>query len=200
MPDITQILDAAGDHGALILAVVFIASIVEAAFGLGALLPGETVLVLAAVALAPSPLLFLAVVAAGSGAFIGDHIGFLIGRKLGGAMTGTKVVRGMGEARWHAAMEFVERRGFWVIVVARLLPGIRTLVAAAAGASHMRYRRFALATGTAAMVWSVLWVMGGAALGSAFLEFAGRAAVPVVAGVAVVVVGTVAIRRALNPA
>ncbi|GAB3254472.1 DedA family protein [Arthrobacter pigmenti] len=200
MPDINQILDTVGHHGGLILAVVFIASIVEAAFGLGALLPGETVLVLAAVALAPSPLLMLAVLAAAAGAFIGDHIGFLIGRKLGARMAGTAVVRRIGTDRWDAATEFVKRRGFWLIVIARLLPGVRTLVAAAAGASDMRYRRFALATGTAASIWSVLWVMGGAALGSAFLEFAGKAAVPTLAAVAVIVAGIVAVRRALRSA
>ena len=54
---------------------------IDAALGVGAILPGETGIVLAAMALADSPLhVALAVVAAAAGAFLGDHIGFAVGR------------------------------------------------------------------------------------------------------------------------
>lgn len=188
LDQLTHFLDAAGEHGPAVLAFVFLVSTVEAAFGIGALVPAETVLVLAAVVLAGSPLLIGAVLAAAAGAFIGDHAGFVLGRKLGGRIAHTRAVRRIGVQRWHDASRFVERRGVGIIVVARLLPGIRTLIAAAAGASAMRYRRFATATGVAALAWSLLWVLGGAALGSAFLEFAERAALPALGSAAVVVV------------
>lgn len=42
----------------------------------------------------------------------------------------------------------------------------------------MRYRRFAAATAIASLAWSMLWVLGGAALGTAFLEYTERAAYP----------------------
>jgi membrane-associated protein len=189
-----QFLDAAGRYGPAVLAFVFVVSTVEAAFGLGALVPAETALVLAAVVLAGSPLLFAAVAAAAAGAFVGDHLGFAIGRRLGPRIAETRAVRRIGVERWHAASGFVERRGIAVIVVARLLPGVRTLIAAAAGASRMRYRRFAVATAVAALAWSLLWVLGGAALGSAFLEFADRATLPVLIAVAAVLAAVVAVR------
>jgi membrane protein DedA with SNARE-associated domain len=190
----TQLLDAAGEYGPAVIAFVFVVSAVEAVFGIGALVPAETALVLAAVALAQSPLLIAAVVAAAAGAFIGDHFGFAIGRKLGTRAANTRAVRRIGVKRWHDASRFVEQRGIGIIVAARLLPGIRTLVAAAAGASAMRYRRFATATGIAALVWSLLWVLGGAALGSAFLEFAERATLPALITVAVVVTALIVLR------
>ncbi|HEU5126569.1 MAG TPA: VTT domain-containing protein [Glycomyces sp.] len=180
----TRLLDAAGDHGPAVLAIVFVVAAVEAAFGLGALVPAETALVLAAVALAQSPLLIAAVAAAAAGAFIGDHLGYAIGRRLGPKAAATRTVRRIGVERWHAATRFVERRGVAIIVGARLLPGVRTLIAAAAGASQMRYPRFVIATGIASLLWSALWVLGGASLGSAFLELADRATAPVLIAVA----------------
>lgn len=192
----TQFLDAAGEYGLAVLAFVFVVSTVEAIFGIGALVPAETALVLAAVILAQSPLLIAAVFAAAAGAFIGDHVGFAVGRRLGSRIAATRAVRRIGVQRWHDASRFVERRGVGIIVLARLLPGVRTLVAAAAGASPMRYRRFATATGAAALAWSLLWVLGGATLGSAFLEFAERAALPALGSAAALVVALALIARA----
>jgi membrane-associated protein len=192
----THWLDAAGDYGAAVIALVFAVAAVEAAFGLGAFVPAETAVVLAATALADSPLLYAAVIAAAAGAFIGDHLGYAIGGRLGDRTAETAAVRRIGPDRWRAAMRFVEHRGFWIIVVARLLPAVRTLVAAAAGASRMRYARFASATAVASAAWAVLWVLGGAALGSAFLRFAEHAALPALALAAVAVIALVAVRAA----
>lgn len=192
LDDISQFLDSMSDHDGVVLAIVLVASIAEAAFGLGAILPGETVLVFAAVTLRDSPLLLVSVVVAAVGAFLGDHIGFLIGRRLGGRMVDTRVVRKVGVDRWLRTMQFVERRGFWIIVFARLLPGVRTLVAAAAGASPMRYRRFALASAVAVVIWSSIWILGGAALGTVIIEYADHLALPlaiaVIVGAAVILV------------
>lgn len=185
---IADILDAAGDNAAVVVSIVFVAAVAESALGLGAILPGETVLVLAAVALGHGVTLFLAFAAAAAGAFVGDHIGFGLGRGYGARLADTRVVRAVGRGRWDAAIASVRRRGFWLIVVARLLPGVRTLVSAAAGASGLSYRRFATATGTASVAWSLLWVVGGGSVGIAFLEYAETAAVPVAASLAAVVV------------
>ncbi|MGH8876569.1 MAG: DedA family protein [Stackebrandtia sp.] len=189
-----RLLDVAGDRPELILSIVFVAAVVESAFGLGAVLPGETVLVLAAIALHDLPVL-IAVVPAAAGAFAGDHIGYAIGARYGQRMAGTRIVRAVGRDRWHSAVGFVERRGFWLIVVARLLPGVRTLVSAAAGTSGLPYRRFAIATGTAAVAWSLLWVVGGGTLGVAFLDYAQQATIPAIALMIAVFVVILGLRR-----
>ncbi|MCC3763187.1 VTT domain-containing protein [Glycomyces sp. TRM65418] len=195
LDQLTRFLDAAGEHGPAVLAFVFVVSAVEAAFGIGALVPAETALVLAAVILTGSPLLIAAVFAAAAGAFIGDHAGFALGRRFGDRIAHTRAVRRIGVDRWHDAGRFIAHRGIGVIIVARLLPGVRTLIAAAAGASPMRYRRFATATGIAALAWALLWVLGGAALGSAFLAFADRATVPALIGAAALIAAVVVVRR-----
>jgi membrane protein DedA with SNARE-associated domain len=176
---IQSLLDYAAEHPALLLVCVLVFALVDAALGIGAFLPGETAVVFAAMALAHNPWqIAAAVVAAAVGAFLGDHIGFLVGRHLGDRIGQTSFVRRMGAERWDQARRFVARR-FWLVVVARLLPSVRTLVAAAVGASTMRYARFASACALAAVLWATIWVVGGALVGHAFLVLVENYTVPV---------------------
>ena len=46
----------------------------------------------------------------------------------------------------------IERRGMWVIVIARFVPGSRTPAITAAGVLHLSFWKFALATGAACLV------------------------------------------------
>lgn len=195
---IWTLLDQAGEHAALLLVCVFLFALIDAALGVGAVLPGETGIVLAAIALADSPVhVALAVVAAATGAFLGDHIGFAVGRKLGPRLGETKLIKRLGQDRWMAARDFVARR-FWVVIVARLMPGIRTLVAAAAGASTIRYQRFAAICAVAAVIWATLWVVGGATIGRALLEIVDKYTIPslLVAGAAIITAVVIQRRRA----
>lgn len=188
-----MMLDQAGEHVALVLACVLLFAALDAALGVGALLPGETGIVLAAVTLSDrAELIALAVAAAAAGAFIGDQVGFLIGRTLGARLEHSALIKRLGFEQWKRAQDYVSGR-FWVILLARLLPGIRTFVAAAAGAARMSYARFALACGLAAVFWATLWVVGGAILGNALLEMIERYTLPslliAAAAVGVVIVG-----------
>ena len=195
---IWTLLDLAGEHATLLLVCIFLFAAIDAALGVGAILPGETGIVLAAMALADSPLhVALAVVAAAAGAFLGDHIGFAVGRKLGPRLGDTRLIKRLGEDRWMTARDFVARQ-FWVVIVARLMPGVRTLVAAAAGASPIRYRRFAAICAVAAVIWATLWVMGGVTLGPVLLHIVGRYTIPslLIAGAAVLAAVIVRGRRA----
>ncbi|MCK6065731.1 MULTISPECIES: DedA family protein [Microbacterium] len=195
---IWTLLDRAGEHATLVLVCIFLFAAIDAALGVGAILPGETGIVLAAMALADSPLhVALAVVAAATGAFLGDHIGFAVGRKLGPRLGETRLINRLGQDRWMTARDFVARQ-FWVVIVARLMPGIRTLVAAAAGASTIRYRRFAAICAVAAVIWATLWVIGGATIGPVLLQIVDRYTIPslLVAGAAVLAAIIVQRRRA----
>lgn len=194
---IWTLLDHAGEHATLLIVCVFLFAVIDAALGVGAVLPGETGIVLAAIALADSPAhVALAVVAAAAGAFLGDHIGFAVGRTLGPRLGETKLIKRLGQDRWMTARDFVARR-FWVVIVARLMPGIRTLVAAAAGASTIRYRRFAAICAVAAVIWATLWVVGGATIGRVLLEIVDQYTIPslLVAGAAIVTAVVVQRRR-----
>lgn len=194
MDFIQSVLQQAGDHVPLVLACVFLFAAADAALGIGAVLPGETGVVLAAVALSDRTMLVaLAVGTAAAGGFVGDHIGFLVGRVSGPRLDRSRLIRRVGHEHWEQAKRYVADR-FWIIVVARLMPGIRTLVAAAAGASRMRYLRFATACGVAAALWAAIWVIGGAILGNVLLEVAERYTLPVLLIAAAVVVATI-VRR-----
>ena len=46
----------------------------------------------------------------------------------------------------------IERRGMWVVVMARFVPGSRTPAITAAGVLHLSFWKFALATGAACLV------------------------------------------------
>lgn len=192
---IRTVLEQASDHVPLVLACVLVFAVIDAAFGVGAVLPGETGIVLAAIALSDRfEHVALAVVTAALGAFIGDHLGFAVGRRFGSRLGDSKLVRRLGPDRWDKAREQVSGR-FWAVIVARLFPGIRTFVAAAAGASTMRYPRFATACAIAAVLWATLWVVGGATVGSGLLDVAERFTLPTLAALALLVVGRLFVRR-----
>jgi|SRR5690625_100402 len=189
---IRAMLEQAGEHVVLVLACVLLFAAVDAALGVGVLLPGETGIVLAAVTLSDrTELVALAVAAAAAGAFIGDQVGYVIGRTLGSRLDDSALVKRLGYEHWERAQDYVSGR-FWVIIVARLLPGIRTFVAAAAGAARMSYARFAMVCGIAALLWAMLWVVGGAIVGNTLLDIVERYTLPslaIAAVAAVVAVG-----------
>jgi membrane protein DedA with SNARE-associated domain len=175
------ILDYASGYLPLQLVFVLLCAAIDSALGIGVVVPGETGLVLAAIALADrAELVALAVVVAALGAVIGDHIGFAVGRGLGSRLGDTRLVKRLGPDRWDTARAYVSGR-FWTVIVARLLPGVRTFVAAAAGASTMSYAKFAMACGTAAVLWATLWVAGGAVIGSTLLDVVDRFTLPALA-------------------
>ncbi|MGO2111363.1 MAG: DedA family protein [Pseudoclavibacter sp.] len=179
MTDIIQgLLEQASAHIPLLLGCAVLFAAADSALGIGAIVPGETGLVLVAVALADRPeVVLLAVIAAALGAFIGDHVGFVVGRRLGPRLGETKMIRRLGVDRWDRARDRIS--GNWgAVLVARLLPGIRTFVAAAAGASTMSYARFAWVCALAALVWATIWVAGGAIVGRALLELAEQYSLP----------------------
>lgn len=187
--DISALVAALAAHGPAVLAVMALAAVLEAAFGLGVLVPGETVVAAGAAVLAGGPLLPLAWGAVAVGALAGDQVGYVVGRRYGPALARSRAVRRLGTDRWARATDLVRRRGFWVVVVARMLPGVRTLVAATAGAAGVRYGRFLAADAIASTAWAAVWVFGGAALGRVLLGPASWAVVgAVLLGVVVLLV------------
>ena len=104
---------------------------------------------------------------AGSGALYG------LGRRLGGDRVEQFVQR---HCRWagvsvdevRRAREWFDRRGPYAVLLAHLIPGVRSLIALPAGAQRMPLPRFVVLTLIGAGVWSGVLVMLGVALGSGF--------------------------------
>src|SRR5829696_748014 len=112
---------------AVTLALGFCLAFAESGLGLGIVLPGETaVVVLAATMGTPAEMVMLGV-AVMFGATAGDHVGYLL-----------------------------RRRGGLAVFATRLVPVVRTLTPAAAGAAALEYRRFAPASLAGSATWSAV--------------------------------------------
>ena len=136
----------------LIGAIVF----VETGILLGFFLPGDSILFSAGLVAAAHgnvnivilvTVIFLA-------AFIGDQVGFVLGRKIGRPYlerhNGPRVQKMIERSE-----RFYERTGWWAVVAARFFPWIRTFVPPIAGASHMNYYKFLSANALGALLWGV---------------------------------------------
>jgi len=136
----------------------------EAMLGVGVVLPGEVMItgIAASIDDAWHAPLFLAVTV---GATVGDHVNYWLGRLLGPRLRGSRLVARLGLQYWDRAVTMIQRHGARAVVVSRLLPVVRTLMAAVAGVSHLRYRSFAAASLVGSALWAALWVSAGGALG-----------------------------------
>jgi membrane protein DedA with SNARE-associated domain len=135
-------------------AVVFVGVSLE---NMGLPVPGETVL-LAGAALAHFGRLSLVwvIVAAASGAVIGDNCGFFIGRRGGRVLAeryGPRI--GLTRARLAAFDAFFLRHGPKTVFIARWVTGLRVVCAVLAGGSGLPWRTFLFYNATGAVAWSV---------------------------------------------
>jgi membrane-associated protein len=130
--------------------------------------PSESLVVTAGVFAAADgvPSLPLVILAASLGAFVGDHVSYLVGRTAGGRLrrrAGPKQTRAF---QW--AEHTLARRGGTLIVVCRYIPGARTAVTLTAGATRYPLRQFSFFDGIAALSWGAYSALVGYIGGEAF--------------------------------
>ena len=160
------ILAAAGQPWVLIL--VFACCVIDGFFPP---IPSESVVVglsaVAATADVPNPVLLAAVAAAG--AFLGDNIAYLIGRRTGTKrwawMRGPRMQRAF---RWAGAE--LRKRPASLILVARFVPIGRVAVNLTAGATLFPRNRFIGLTVLSAVLWGAYSVAIGLFFGQWFEE------------------------------
>lgn len=144
----------------IVLSFVF----VECAFIIGLFLPGDSLLFTAGVVLAGHHHVMHAwalSIAAVVVAVVGNQLGFVIGRRGGRALVDRLGGRMVTVEHLERAKTFLDRHGWWSIVLARWIPWIRTLAPLIAGAAGMRTRRFLLATSAGAIAWVPALVLAG---------------------------------------
>lgn len=169
----------------------------ESALGLGIVVPGETAVLTLGAATESGSQLSMALVTVAAGASAGDHVGYLLGRRNGHRLRESRMVRRIGPARWDRASGLLRRYGVLALIISRLLPGVRTLVPAAAGAAGIGYQRFLVGSVLGVGLWSGLWVGLGAAARAALPQVSEAlgAAGWVALAVLVAVLGLLVIRR-----
>lgn len=144
----------------VVLSFVFL----ECAFIIGLFLPGDSLLFAAGVVLASHDYELGAWLLAGSASVLavaGNQVGYLIGRRTGTHILARKDGRILNRANLNKARAFIDRWGFWSVVVARWLPWIRTLAPMIAGAARMDNRKFILANTVGALAWVPTLLLAG---------------------------------------
>lgn len=130
----------------------------ESGLWLGLVVPGEPVVLLLSAMLDSAPgalVLFLAVALGGS---LGDQLGYLVGRRSGGRLRDSAVIRRLGVDGWDRAVEALERRGAQAVFLTRLVPVLRCLTPTAAGVAGVPYRSFLAASLLGSLLWSAVYV------------------------------------------
>lgn len=147
-------LGAAGPLTVWIVVLSFV--FLECALVLGLFLPGDSLLVAAGVVLAAHDQHLSAWLLSGAAvvmAVAGNQAGYLVGRFAGTRVLARRGGRILNRANFERARSFLDRRGFWAIVVARWIPWVRTLAPMVAGAARMDNRRFLTANFIGALTW-----------------------------------------------
>ena len=147
--------------------LIFAVSMIDAFFPV---VPSESVVITAGNLASSGDLRLLGVIAAAAGgAIVGDNISYAIG-KYAGEHTVKRLFRSDKARRgFEWAEQQLERRGFYIIVIARFIPGGRTAVTFSSGYTHaMPWRKFIVADVCAGLIWGTYAAMLGYVGGKTF--------------------------------
>ncbi|MFF3854746.1 DedA family protein [Micromonospora sp. NPDC002575] len=140
------------------VAVYLIVAGVIGVESMGVPLPGEIVLVSAALLAATGVVQpEWVAVAAAFGAIVGDSIGYAVGRRGGRpllARLGRRFPKHLGPAQLARAEQSFARHGVWAVFFGRFVALLRILAGPLAGALHVPYRRFLLANAAGGLLWA----------------------------------------------
>ena len=156
--EIFSSLDAQfADIGPLLLYFIVGANVfVQSALVIGFVLPGSSILFSAGLVAATEEnvsitalltVIFMA-------AFIGNQVGFVIGRVLGRSYLSKRKSPALQKVI-RKCESFYEKSGWWSVVAARFVPWVRTFLPLIAGASKMPYYQFLSANILGALAWGV---------------------------------------------
>ena len=147
----------------VVAGIVFI----ETAFLVGFFLPGDSLLFSAGlVAAARSDVnIVILIFAVFLAAFIGDQVGYVLGRKIGRPYFQRRNSKRMQKMLLKSE-RFYERYGWWSVVIARYIPWVRTFVPPIAGTVKMNYYKFLTANALGAFLWGVGITLAGFYSGS----------------------------------
>jgi membrane-associated protein len=161
-------------------------------------LPGETAVIALGVTTAGStdPRIALLVACAAAGAFLGDNLCYLLGRRFGPVVQRRFFATPRGSRTRAWAERSLDQYGMQLIIVCRFVPGGRTAVTLTCGIVGYPRRRFTIATAVAAVIWALYAFFIGRLGGRAFEDniWAGLA---IALGVSLALSGLVEVVRRL---
>jgi membrane protein DedA with SNARE-associated domain len=130
--------------------------------------PGETMLLVAAIdtGITHHLSILLVIVAAASGAILGDNLGFWVGRE-----GGFRLLRRYGryihlnESRLKLGLYLFRKHGGKVVFFGRFVAVLRAWAAFLAGTNRMPWPRFLLFNALGGIIWATIYGLGGYFLG-----------------------------------
>lgn len=175
---------------------VLLAVAVESA---GVPVPGETMLLAAAIYAGTTHHLsiLLVIAAAAAGAIVGDNLGFLLGREAGYRLLHRygRYVH-LDERRLKLGHYLFQRHGGKVVFFGRYVAVLRTWAAFLAGTNRMAWNRFLLYNASGGVLWAAVYGVGGYVLGHNVQRFMGPVgSVTLALGVLAVITSVIVLRR-----
>jgi membrane-associated protein len=168
--------------------------VLETSLGIGLVVPGDAVVLLAG-STVNGPWRFGALVAvAVLGSLAGESIGYLLGRRYGDSLRGSRIGRLVGPARWAAAESFLHGRGGRALAAARFMAVVHAVAPVVAGAAAMPFRRFLAWCSLGSLAWAVTYVGVGTAVGASWRAYGHRLGVAGYALLAAVVAVVLLVR------
>jgi membrane protein DedA with SNARE-associated domain len=161
--------------------------------------PGETMLLVAAIAAGTTHQLSIALVigAAALGAILGDNLGFWVGRE-----GGYRLLRRYGryirleERQLKLGQYLFLKHGSKVVFFGRFVAVLRAWAAFLAGTNRMRWLRFLVFNAAGGIVWATLYGVGGYVLGDNIHRLVGPLGIALlVVAVLLLLVGIILVRR-----
>lgn len=149
-----------------------LAMLLETSVLVGLIVPGDTVVIVAATAVASVPEAVALGAAVVIGALAGESIGYLLGRFLGPRIRHSALGRWIGEPNWLRSERYLRRRGGPAIFLSRFLPVLHSLVPLTVGMTGYPYRRFLAWTAPACILWATLYVSVSAAAAGTYRDLA----------------------------
>jgi membrane protein DedA with SNARE-associated domain len=166
---------------------------------IGVPVPGETMLVTAAVYAGTTHRLsiFWVIAASAAGAIVGDNIGYAIGRTGGYRLLKRygRYIR-LEENRLRLGQYLFRKHGSKVVFFGRFVSVLRIFAAFLAGVNRMHWRRFLIFNAAGGIIWSTIYGVAAYLLGQQLLRLSGRVdlALAIVGG-AIIIAVIVFLRR-----
>ncbi|MBI2327579.1 DedA family protein [Candidatus Curtissbacteria bacterium] len=135
-----------------------IGAFLENSIILGFIFPGVTVIFLSGfVARTSGENLFLIILLATLGSFLGDNFDYLIGKRAGKVLEEKPLF-----AKPVSLVEpFLLKHGIWAVFAGRFSAWSRAWIALACGIIRFKYWKFALVSAASALIWTSAWIIGG---------------------------------------
>lgn len=144
-------------------AIIFVIAVLDSVFPV---VPSETMVIIGGVSAGIGELdIALVMVCGAVGAFVGDNMSYMIGRRASARIDRRYRRTKKGAARLDWAHEQIEERGGLLLITARFVPGGRTVLTLTCGITHQLRRWFMKWAAAAAVIWaayaSLLGYFGG---------------------------------------